>query len=212
MKKISLFLITLSLFMFTSCIDYVQTISLDNDNYNGYMKVTLSKTLMAMAGEEDADEFLDIDSLGPLPEGFKASKVDTDMDEGFDVSFSINKNTNDEDLLQFLPRSFPGTNKIIIPFVLGLGMENESVEDSVKSKTDDDAQAMASLFLSTAKCRIMIDKKMIPEINYAYFKGIEDTPDYNIPFFDYGNGYCLEIPFILLISELPYDFSFVVIE
>lgn len=43
----------------------------------------------------------------------------------------------------------------------------ESLEDS----EDDEGAEMAQAMLSSAKCRIMLSKKVLPDIETAYFEG-----------------------------------------
>ena len=51
--------------------------------------------------------------------------------------------------------------------------------------------------MSSAKCRILIGKNVIPSIENAYLEG-KGKQNYSIPVFDYGEQYCLEIPFIAM--------------
>ena len=56
--------------LFTSCIDYVQSITYKDGKYQMYYKVTLSKVLFAL-GDEDPEEIFesfDEDALEDLPE------------------------------------------------------------------------------------------------------------------------------------------------
>lgn len=65
-------------------------------------------------------------------------------------------------------------------------------------------------YLPFAKCRIMISKKIIPEIETAYFKGRDDQ-NYTIPFFDYGDSYCIEIQFVDLFENGKYKIDKIVV-
>lgn len=194
-------------FLFTSCIDYVQTISYKDGKYQMYYKVTLSKMIFAM-GDEDPDEMfesIDEDTIGDLPEGIEVNSVNTDLEVGAEYRFSIDPRTTDETEQSFLPRV--SGEKIFVPFLLG--EEDSSFVDS-NSSSDDMGKAMTEAMLSSAKCRVIISKKILPSISKAYFKGIAGS-DFVIPLYDYGEDYCLEIPFIILFEKSSYDFNKIVI-
>ena len=76
-KSIRIFLLVLLPVLFTSCVDYVQSVSYKNGKYQMYYKVTLSKVLFAMA-EEDPEQIFngfDKEALGDLPENVSVRRV-----------------------------------------------------------------------------------------------------------------------------------------
>lgn len=81
MKKIlylfSLFFVSL---LFTSCIDYVQSITYKDGKYQIYYKIALSKLLFAMADDdpEEIFEYFDEESLEDFPENVDVKPVNTD--------------------------------------------------------------------------------------------------------------------------------------
>ena len=204
-KVISLLLICLC---FTSCVDYVQSISYKNGKYQMYYKVTLSKLLFAMMDEDPEEIFRDFDevALGEVPENASVNPVNTDLEVGAEFKFSIDPKTTDDTEKTFLPTT-SGT-KCYIPFLLG---ENKSIADSIGSDTDNDyGEAFAEAIMSSAKCRILISKGVIPSIETAYFEG-KGNQNYSIPVFDYGDSNCLEIPFIILSQKGMYRTDRVVV-
>ena len=89
-KTFYLLLVVLLSLLFTSCIDYVQSISFKDGKYQLYYKITLSKVLFAMSGE-NPDEFLDMlneDTEG-LPENARLNTVNTDLEVGMEFFLSI---------------------------------------------------------------------------------------------------------------------------
>ena len=92
-----------------------------------------------------------------------------------------------------------------IPFLLG---QNDSISDSVGS--DSEGEEFAAAIMASAKCRILLSKKLIPEIEAAYFEG-KGGQNFSIPVFDYGEVNCLEIPFIILTQKGMYRTDRVVI-
>ena len=209
MKKL-LRLLVLILFcvVFTSCVDYVQSISYKNGKYQMYYKVTLSKLLFAMMDEDPEEIFQNFDeeALGEVPENASVNPVNTDLEVGAEFKFNIDPKTTDEIEKTFLP-TIAGT-KCYIPFLLG---ENESIADSIGSDTDNDyGEAFAEAIMSSAKCRILISKGVIPSIETAYFEG-KGNQNYSIPVFDYGDSNCLEIPFIILSQKGMYRTDRVVV-
>lgn len=193
--------------LFTSCIDYVQSITYKDGKYQMYYKVTLSKVLFAL-GDEDPEEIFesfDEDTLKDLPENVDVKPVNTDLEVGAEFSLSIDPKTTDEIEKSFLPTV--AGNKCFIPFLLG--DKDSSIADAMKSD-DNEAQGIAEAIMSSAKCRVMISKKVIPSIEIAYFEG-RGSQNYSIPVFDYGESYCLEIPFIVLFESGMYKFDKIVI-
>lgn len=195
-KLVSVLLICL---FFTSCVDYVQSISYSNGKYKMYYKVTLSKVLFAMVDEDPEELFEDFDeeALTELPENVDVKPVNTDLEVGAEFTVLIDPHTTNNDEKLLLPKI--AGNKCFIPFLLG---DNKSISDSVKSKDSED-EAFTEAFLSSSKCRVLISKNVLPSIETAYFEG-KGSQNYSIPIFDYGDNYCLEIPFIILTQEGMY--------
>lgn len=208
MKKLFRFLPLLLIpLLFTSCIDYVQSITYTDGKYQMYYKITLSKVFFAMVGQDSDQIFNDFDKEAKegMPDNIEIKPVNTDLEVGAEFIFHIDPRTNDETEKSFLP-TIAG-RKIFIPFLLG---ENDAnISDSMKSD-DSETQGMILAIMSSAKCRIMISKKIIPEIETAYFEGRDDQ-NYTIPFFDYGDSYCMEIPFVVLFENSKYIFDKIVV-
>ena len=200
----SLFLITL---LFTSCIDYVQSITYKDGKYQIYYKITLSKLLFAMADEnpEEIFEYFDDESLDDLPENAFVKPVNTDLEVGAEFSFLIDPETTDETEKSFLPKV--AGQKCYIPFLFC--SEDFSFADFMKSD-DSESQAISEAILSSAKCRIMVSKKIISSINNAYFEG-RGGQNYSVAVFDYGESFCMEIPFIVLFESGMYKFDKIIV-
>ena len=198
-NSVRLFVIIFITLCLTSCVDYVQSISYNNGKYKMYYKVTLSKVLFAMVDEDPEELFEDFDeeALNELPENVDVKPVNTDLEVGAEFTILIDPCTTNDDEKILLPK-ISGT-KCFIPFLLG---DNKSISDSVKSKDSDD-EAFTEAFLSSSKCRVLISKNVLSSIETAYFEG-KGSQNYSIPIFDYGDNYCLEIPFIVLCQEGMY--------
>lgn len=207
MKNIvRLFVVIFLTLWLTSCVDYVQSISYKNGKYKMYYKVTLSKVLFAL-GDQDPEEIFELfdeEALNDLPENIDIKPVNTDYEVGAEFSSLIDPHTTNDEEKKMLPKI--SGNKCYIPFLLG---ENKSISDSVKSKDSDD-QAFTEAFLSSSKCRVLIGKNIISAIETAYFEG-KGKKNYSIPIFDYGDNYCLEIPFSVLCQEGMYRTDRIVI-
>ena len=202
-RLLPLLLVSLS---FMSCVDYVQSIGYKNGKYQLYYKITLSKMVLAMVGEDSEAFFQEMNMDGSgLPPGAVFRKVDTDLEAGIELSGEINPKTADEDDRKMLPVS--EGNRMYVPFLPG------STDDFSKdlSESDDDmTSAMAKAMLSSAKCRILLSKKMLPAVGTVYFEGLGGQ-DCSLPVFDYGETFCIEIPFILLTEKDKYKFDRVVV-
>ena len=197
--------ILLICFVFTSCVDYVQSVTFKNGKYHMYYKVTLSKLLFAMADEDPEEIFRDFDEdeIGELPPNTSIKPVNTELEVGAEFTFEIDPKTTDETEKSFLPTV--AGEKCFIPFLLG---QNDSISDSLGS--DSEGEKFAAAIMSSAKCRILLSKNLIPEIETAYFEG-KGGQNFSIPIFDYGTSVCLEIPFIILIKKGMYRTDRVVI-
>lgn len=193
----------LFLFCFTSCVDYVQSVTYKNGKYQLYYKITLSKVLFAMMDQDPEKVFQDFDedALNEFPEKGEIKAVNTDLEIGAEIILKLDPKTTDETEKEFLPKV--SGNKCFIPFLLG---NNDSISDSVKSE----GEAMAQAMLSSAKCRVLISKSIIPVIETAYFTG-KGGKNYSIPIYDYGDANCLEIPFIILFETGMYRTDRIVI-
>ena len=191
-----------------SCVDYIQSISYKGGKYHLYYKVTFSKILMELA-EEDVDDFMkdfNEEFVEPMPEFFSANPVNTELEVGVEFSFDIDpKNATDEEK-DVLPKK--AGNKYLIPFSFSNELSQADDFDSLDAESESIAMAM----MSTAKFRILIAKNIIPKIDSAYFVAEdEDDENYYISVFDYGNNYCLEIPFLLFVDNYLYDLDRIVI-
>lgn len=195
--------------LFTSCLDYVQTVSYKNDMYQVYYKVTLSKLLFALGDEDPEDIFdeLNEDAFPTMPEHVEIRPVNTDLEVGAEFALHISPKTTDAKEKAFLPTV--SGNKCYIPFLPGSETNNFASNMKSKSGSGDD-EVFVKAILSSAKCRVMVDKNVIPTIETAYFAGIggQNCP---VPIFDYGEIWCMEIPFIVLFEDGMYRFDKIVV-
>ncbi len=165
---IRLFTLIILTFYFTSCVDYIQSISYSNGKYKMYYKVTLSKVIFALTDEDPEEIFKDFDeeAFEEMSENASVTPVNTDLEVGSEFRFSIDPKTTDETEKSFLPKT--SGNKCFIPFLLG---DNKSISDSVNSDSDYYGEAFAEAIMSSAKFRVLISKGVLPSIETAYFEG-----------------------------------------
>ena len=121
--------------------------------------------------------------------------VNTDLELGAEYTLTINPSTTNKKEMDLLPKI--SGNKCYIPFLIG--SEDSSFADSMETGSSE-GEVFVEAILSSAKCRIIISKVVLPQIKEAYLEGPEDN-NYNIPVFDYGESYCLEIPLVVLIAH-----------
>ncbi len=199
--------------LLNSCLDYVQAISYKDGKYTMYYKITFSKMLFSLI-DEDPDEYVQeiipetTDDLSEeLANSFTSRKINTTNEVGYELSFSIAPGTTDEQEKQFLPKA-SGT-KCYIPFLPGMeGMD--MVSSMNNSDLDSESKSYAQAILSSAKCRVLVSKKIIAKVETAYFEG-NGGQNCSVPIFDYGESYCVEIPFNLLFENNLYNFSRIVL-
>lgn len=75
---------------------------------------------------------------------------------------------------------------------------------------DSMGETISQAILSSAKCRIFIGKNLIPKIETAYIEGLDEL-NYIIPVYDYGDSFCLEIPFVVIMEDSFYKTDKIVI-
>lgn len=120
-KIVSLISLLLICLVFTSCVDYVQSVTFKNGKYHMYYKVTLSKLLFAMADEDPEEIFMDFDEeeIGELPPNISIKPVNTEQEVGAEFTFEIDPKTTDEtEKLKLL-------QKIFYLIKLGLGTSRQ---------------------------------------------------------------------------------------
>lgn len=184
-KLISFIFISL---LFTSCIDYVQSLSYKDGKYQIYFKCTVSKSIILLAGEDPDVVYGNISkNINNFPKNVITRPINTDLEIGQEIKFSVNPKDATEIEKKYLPKT--GKNHIYIPFIFD---EDSSFDDEITSD-EEDAKEMFQVFLSSAKFRVLVSKKIVPVISTAFFEG-KSGQDYSIPVFDYGDSYCLEIP------------------
>ena len=204
-KAVSVFLISV---LFTSCIDYVQSISYKDGRYRIYYKITLSKVLLAF-GDMDTDEIFgsfEDEIMEGLPQNIQLQRIDTDLEVGAEFSVVVHPKTSDENEKAVLPEK--KGNAYYIPLLFS---DTDGFDDSMSFDEDDEEEAVALAMLSSAKGRILVSKKIVPNIKAAYFEG-RGAENYAVPVFDYGNSFCAEFPFILFLKSDMYKFDKLVLE
>lgn len=211
MKKILKILIFLFLpFCFTSCFDYVQSITYKNGQYYIYEKLTVFKPLLAMVEENPESFFSSIkdETFDYLPENVNIKKVNTELELGYECAFSINPKTQVEKEKVFLPKI--NGNKYIIPF-LTQSKNDFSTEDLDEFENmNSEGEGFLTALFSTAKFRILVSKKIIPQVSLAYIEG-KASQNYSVPVYDYGDSYCFEIPFIVLMEMDMYNLERIIV-
>lgn len=189
--------------MLSSCVDYVQSLTLHNGIYDIYCKITVSKALVALAQEtgDDIDDLFGEINNFDLPSYAKTKKIDTEFEAGEEILLSIKENTHQKEKKAFLP--IITKNKITVPFLLGTAPIDDTLD-----LTSEEGQVAAAI-LSSAKCRLLLDKGLAPKVETAYFAG-KASKDYSLCLFDYGSCWCVEVPFIALYESEKYDFSSII--
>lgn len=207
-KILFIFLCVFVLVGLTSCLDSVQAISYDNGQYYWYFKLTVSKMLMEIAGEDPESFFegFDEEELGDLPDFVSLNRIDSDLELGFEITAYLDPNSKDEDVIFILPKE--NEYEYYIPFFVGYSNMFNSVYTS-----DDSEKEIAQAMLSSAKCRVMVGKNIIPYAEGAYIPALDDSwygEDYKMPVYDYGDSYCVEVPCLILLESEEYDLSRIV--
>lgn len=165
--------------------------------------------MFALAEADPGELFRELDSsMTDLPPGARYGRIDTDLEAGIELAAEINPKTADDDDKKMLPVS--GGNRMYVPFLPGSEDVMPGDLSDITESDDDMTSAMAMAMLSSAKCRILLSKKMLPAVGAVYFEGLQGQ-DCPLSVFDYGESFCVEIPFILLTEKGKYKFDRVVV-
>lgn len=196
-------------FLLTSCFDYVQSVGNKNGRQQIYYKVTFSKPLMEMIGENTQESWLDDETLESFGNKASLRNIDTDLEFGAEISAdldpkSLNPETDGE-LMDLLPRV--SGKKCLIPFMPG---EKSDALDGMADSAGEETGAMMIAMLSTLKARVLVDKSLVPKMKSACFIG-NGVEDYQIPFYDYGPAWCLEILLNVLLERESYQLGTIVV-
>ncbi|WP_461255994.1 hypothetical protein [Treponema sp. R80B11-R83G3] len=208
MKKFVLVTILVLCFIFSGCIDIFQHLTKDNNgNEKNTIKVTVSKTIFAMASglygysnDIDYEKLFDENDMNTLDMkeynqfGATLKKINDTMDVGY--LFDINMDYRDKNVVNKINSSnasfihkYNGKNIIIHIAKLG---------DNSSSSSDNE---MVALLLATGKYRLAINKKCIANVSKVVIKTIKDETEIN--FLDLFDEYLIEIPIpIIVMSDI----------
>ena len=195
--------------MFTSCIDYVQTLSLVDGYFLSNYKVTMSKYIMEQMDIESEDIF-DIseeeleEEVSSYGCDYRAGVIDNDMDSGYEFGFAVD--VDDGYPYDFMPVVYEDRGEIFVPFLLS---EAASEISAGLYEEDEMSQAIALSMLNSARGRFIVSKSVLPEIRGAYFLGEEG--DFDLPVYDYGDSYAVEIPLIVLAMGDQFDLEYLIL-
>ena len=104
---------------------------------------------------------------------------------------------------------FTGTTKTVNMNMSGQNMNNKTLLVNGRQYPMTNGYANVKLNKSCNDVPVYLkdDKSgkldVLPSIETAYFEG-KGSQNYSIPIFDYGDNFCLEIPFIILTQEGMY--------
>ena len=194
-KTIRMVLLVMIPFLFTSCFDYVQSLSYQNGNFKFYCKMSMPKELCDFIGEDPEEIKKEFER--EAPEEFDYKIIDNDYEIGVEMVFTTNQRRAAEK--EFLPKI--AINKYSVPFFLGTRDFIDAmdlIDDEISTEDHD----FLNIALACIKGRLLISKKLIPSIKEAYFEGItKSISDFSLPVYDYGDSFCIEVP-VNTLSEL----------
>jgi len=196
--------------MLTSCLDAIEYITLDeNDDIKISFMITISKSLFEMGGEgasvEEtfADEVLDPEKITEMIPGAKkveARLLNSDVDYGYLFTFS-------------LPREYqPAADTPMAPLFTESGIEillsisdneSKSSSGSVKSKkkkAEEPMDEMGAAIFSSAKYKLQISKKLLPQASKAYIETITGVRT-SVELIDLDDNYLVNLPMLLVMGE-----------
>ena len=182
-----LFICLVSL-VFTSCVDIVQTIDFKDGNYKIGYRLTINKTILAMADEEPSELFDEMD-LSDVPEGISLTKIDTSLDVGLGFDAVVDPKAESK-TKEFLPKVLKD-GRIEIPLIF-----EEEFTSKESSEYDGKSEVMAKAMLSSAKWHVYITKKLVPSISKVYLENNYGTQ--NLEYFEIGDVFVINIPIILI--------------
>ncbi len=151
------------------------------------------------------------ENFNDLPSTVQGQTIDNELETGFEFSINVDPKTTNTDEKKFLPKV--RGDKYYIPLFLDF---SDKQKDYLNSTSESDGigesfgEAIGIAMLSSIKFRVLVSKKIISKIETAYFKGTSES-NFPIPFYDYGESYCFEIPVLFLTKCDGYDLSRIVV-
>lgn len=205
---VKLFALICAITILTGCIDMYQHITAtDSNTVHVYTQMTFAKSLFKLIGsmsgasdEPDYDELMgefSSDAYSEYPElALELESIDSELEMGYTINYDFQKNNANynsyilENEISFLPRIENDEILIDIRFEMpDMDVDQESGE----------YETLSNAFLGAAKYRISIDKSLMPKINEA--RMFFDGRSIALKTHDYGNGFLLDIPFLLIIGK-----------
>ncbi len=188
--KIKLFLLILASIASTSCLDMLSYTTVDKSgNVSSSVKVTISKSILAMAAmfDEDSDidynEIFDMSTMEEIDYISSYNLINTDFEYGVHLDISIPKKQLDkldiyDDISSFVP--IKKGNSYYMVF-----------------QQDDNIDEETMMMLSSLKYQVFISKSYIKEIKSVIITNNEDD-EYHLDFYDFKDSYLIEVPMAFL--------------
>lgn len=205
----ALFSFFLILLVFTSCIDYTQSVTKKGSVYSLYFKLTVSKALLSMSGEEGSEAMRDFDDSlkGLMGEDFppdcSINKIDNENEYGAEVFIKINEKTKDAQELALLPKRtkrglevpfFAGDSEDITKNMASNPTQTPDeamldIEAAADKATDEVTKAILDQYVWT----LLVGKSVAPKVKNAYFAGPKGKT-LNLPVKELGDNWEVSIP------------------
>ncbi len=201
-KFIKIFVLLLLSIFSLSCMEVFSNVgSKRNGDLYSTIKITMSKSILELAGVEGEDINI-FDELSMSDSSFEDyitsyDIIDTALETGFIISINIPKNKikdiDTQEISFFIP--IKDGNSYYMSF--------DSDDFDGLDGDDDEANAYASMLLSSYKYRIIISKSYIKNIDDVVISsGIANTSnEVPINFYDLQDSYLIEIPLVVLIED-----------
>lgn len=203
-KRLFSILVGLSLIMFTSCLDVVQTVSKKDNSYNLSYRVSVSKSGLDMAN-------LTTDSIKEIFEGmisvlkesasegnqFKYDEFNTKSEYGFTTSFSVASDEQNKAFQAYLPVA--KGSSITVPLnIIPLEYKSLFQQGINASNPDKETLNIINMMVSSYKYKLMLPKELTGEIKSAKLSGKGKAVALN--FYPVLDSYMIEIPLDLYIN------------
>lgn len=202
MKKFFIAIVVVSCFLFTSCVEIVQMVYMENGKLKSGARIVISPVLLSMSNISP-DSFFE--SLNDISEdeleaaGVQFEKIQDDTNIGFSFVLSedsdqkVLKDQKGFDFLDVKAEFFPIKTSQTLEIPMGLMRSFENGMNSAKVNSEDEEMATA-LMMGEMKYRLFVSKSVCPRIQTLNFV-CDDGKKIPATYYSIGDSFCIEASF-----------------
>ena len=200
MKKFLALLAVAASFLFTSCVEIVQMVYMENGKMKTGVRLVVNQSLMQMCGmDENPFDFLDSTLVEKMEQkGVDVEMINNDSDIGFGLAFDVDADIDDFDtngtlkLDDFIPKIKSNITGGVLE--MSMGLMGTFCESAKKESSDSESQMYAKMMYDSMKYKMYVGKSVCKNIGNAYLVDAKGKK-YPSDVYSVGDSYCIESSF-----------------